>query len=148
MRAGSAQGGQLSETGVNTLWYVSFTRHRCNNIEAYRTAARIASRSMSQAAPEMTAETSQAVPPPESLHPQSREDWRKKDSALVQHLNDVFSPLQFPPELASRILTHGSHPDARVRHNGRLSFVGESHFCTGSPPVFFPPAHAHNDRLS
>ncbi|KAI0819863.1 hypothetical protein BC628DRAFT_1331750 [Trametes gibbosa] len=62
---------------------------------------------------------SQVITPSKSL-----EEWRRQDDALVRHLNDVFSPLQFPPELASRILTHASHPDAMRRHNGRLSFVG------------------------
>ncbi|EJF59875.1 hypothetical protein DICSQDRAFT_64192 [Dichomitus squalens LYAD-421 SS1] len=52
------------------------------------------------------------------------EQWKRQDDGLVRHLNDVFSPLQFPPELASRILTHASHPDAVRRHNARLSFVG------------------------
>jgi dsRNA-specific ribonuclease len=42
------------------------------------------------------------------------------------HLNKLFKPLQFPPELARRILTHGSHKNAVDGHNGRLSFVGMS----------------------
>ncbi|KAI6150078.1 hypothetical protein EDD17DRAFT_1193438 [Pisolithus thermaeus] len=46
------------------------------------------------------------------------------DSPLAAHLNSVFSPLQFPPELARRILTHGSHPEAIHGHNGRLAFIG------------------------
>lgn len=46
------------------------------------------------------------------------------DSPLAAHLNTVFSPLQFPPELARRILTHGSHPEAVHGHNGRLAFIG------------------------
>ncbi|KAI0080301.1 hypothetical protein K474DRAFT_1658017 [Panus rudis PR-1116 ss-1] len=45
-------------------------------------------------------------------------------SKLVSHLNELFSPLQFPPELAARILTHASHKDAIVSHNARLSFIG------------------------
>ncbi|KAJ3553023.1 hypothetical protein NM688_g3839 [Phlebia brevispora] len=43
---------------------------------------------------------------------------------LARHLNRVFSPLQFPPELAARILTHTSYRDWRVANNARLSFVG------------------------
>ena len=79
---------------------------------------------MSQQVAHGAASTSHdAEPVPPSM---SQEDWRRKDAHLVQHLNDLFSPLQFPPELASRILTHASHPDAKVRHNARLSFVGES----------------------
>ncbi|KAG1756686.1 uncharacterized protein EDB91DRAFT_1093921 [Suillus paluster] len=56
-----------------------------------------------------------------------------EDSAqFAAHLNNVFPSLQFPPELAQRILTHGSHKTAVHGHNGRLSFVGrrvlESYF--------------------
>ncbi|KAI0772996.1 hypothetical protein BD413DRAFT_712102 [Trametes elegans] len=71
---------------------------------------------------ENTAQTSRAaqVPTPSK----SREDWKRQDAVLARHLDDVFPPLKFPPELASRILTHASHPDAMRRHNGRLSFVG------------------------
>lgn len=43
---------------------------------------------------------------------------------MEQHLNSLFPPLKFPPELAARILTHTSHPDAIYRHNARLSFIG------------------------
>ncbi|CAL1695262.1 unnamed protein product [Somion occarium] len=49
---------------------------------------------------------------------------RPDPSRLVDHLNNVFQPLQFPPELAARILTHASHKDAIVSHNARLSFIG------------------------
>ncbi|KAJ8488544.1 hypothetical protein ONZ51_g3485 [Trametes cubensis] len=84
-------------------------------------AARLPCRSYSQAV-ERTAQASRTAP---VITPsKSRAEWQKQDAVLVQHLNDVFSPLKFPPELASRILTHASHPDAMRRHNGRLSFVG------------------------
>lgn len=43
---------------------------------------------------------------------------------LAQHLDTVFSPLQFPPELARRILTHASHKHSIHGHNARLSFIG------------------------
>ncbi|TFK23516.1 hypothetical protein FA15DRAFT_620706 [Coprinopsis marcescibilis] len=43
---------------------------------------------------------------------------------LADHLNQLFSPLKFPPELAHRILTHGSHVGARQGHNAGLSFMG------------------------
>ncbi|KAH8102538.1 ribonuclease-III-like-domain-containing protein [Cristinia sonorae] len=43
---------------------------------------------------------------------------------LAEHLNSVFSPLKFPPELAARILTHSSHRDAAASNNTRLSFIG------------------------
>jgi len=41
-----------------------------------------------------------------------------------EHLNQVFSPLQFPKELAKRILTHGSHSASAGGHNAGLSFIG------------------------
>ncbi|KAG2078227.1 hypothetical protein BDR04DRAFT_1131958 [Suillus decipiens] len=43
---------------------------------------------------------------------------------FAAYLNNVFPSLHFPPELAQRILTHGSHKTAVHGHNGRLSFVG------------------------
>ncbi|KAI0094939.1 ribonuclease-III-like-domain-containing protein [Irpex rosettiformis] len=45
-------------------------------------------------------------------------------SELAAHLNTTFSPLQFPPELAARILTHQSHKHAAISSNTRLSFIG------------------------
>ncbi|TFY69764.1 hypothetical protein EVJ58_g255 [Rhodofomes roseus] len=41
-----------------------------------------------------------------------------------EYLNSLFEPLKFPAELADRALTHASHPDAKIRHNARLSFMG------------------------
>jgi len=44
------------------------------------------------------------------------------------HLHNVFPELQFPPELAQRVLTHSSHVLAATRaHNGGLSFIGMLH---------------------
>lgn len=43
---------------------------------------------------------------------------------FATHLNSVFRSLEFPPELARRILTHGSHRAAIHGHNGRLGFIG------------------------
>ncbi|KAI0033631.1 ribonuclease-III-like-domain-containing protein, partial [Vararia minispora EC-137] len=43
---------------------------------------------------------------------------------LANHLNELFHPLEFPPELASRVLTHLSHRDAVHGHNARLAFLG------------------------
>ena len=48
----------------------------------------------------------------------------ENESHLAEHLNGLFHPLQFPPELARRILTHASHPAAINGHNAGLSFVG------------------------
>lgn len=71
----------------------------------------------------------------------SRQSWKQETSIsntdgpsvdssndqFATHLNGLFPPLQFPPELAKRMLTHRSHPSARHGHNGRLSFMGESY---------------------
>jgi len=44
---------------------------------------------------------------------------------LADHLNKSFGTLVFPPELATRLLTHASHPVSRVvGHNARFSFTG------------------------
>lgn len=49
-------------------------------------------------------------------------------SRFSRHLNEQFAPLNFPSELARRILTHGSHAKAPMDgHNARLAFVGTSH---------------------
>ncbi|KAF9220767.1 hypothetical protein BS17DRAFT_738801 [Gyrodon lividus] len=54
------------------------------------------------------------------------------DARFVAHLSSIFPSLEFPPELAKRMLTHGSHKAAVHGHNGRLGFVGrrvlESYF--------------------
>lgn len=49
----------------------------------------------------------------------------ESDSRFSRHLNGQFPPLDFPPDLARRVLTHGSHAKARTDgHNARLSFIG------------------------
>ena len=57
-----------------------------------------------------------------SSHTVSRVSY--DDARLASHLNSVFRSLEFPPELAKRILTHGSHRAAIHGHNGRLGFIG------------------------
>jgi hypothetical protein len=42
----------------------------------------------------------------------------------VQHLSKTFPPLEFPPELALRILTHLSHRDSVIGHNLCFASVG------------------------
>jgi hypothetical protein len=57
----------------------------------------------------------------------SRGFWRKEvqcETKFSDHLNGVFPGLQFPPELARRILTHASHQTATNGHNASLSFIG------------------------
>ncbi|KAF9004692.1 hypothetical protein BDQ17DRAFT_1354503 [Cyathus striatus] len=85
--------------------------------------------------------------------------------AMAWHLNQVFSPLEFSEELAHRVLTHSSHPEAREGHNGQLSFVAllfflltistSSHFRASynthprnlptSLPQLFPSLHRGHD---
>ncbi|EIM91859.1 uncharacterized protein STEHIDRAFT_151216 [Stereum hirsutum FP-91666 SS1] len=43
---------------------------------------------------------------------------------MAEHLNEVFAPLEFPPEVAQRVLTHLSHKDAVQGHNARFAFMG------------------------
>jgi len=56
----------------------------------------------------------------DTLSPSEQHD----DTSFSDHLNDVFPGLQFPPELARRVLTHGSHKAAIAGHNSRFSFIG------------------------
>jgi len=57
------------------------------------------------------------------------EDKGEIDPRFAAHLNRLFLPLEFPPELAQRLLTHGSHKAAARGHNARFSFLG-THFET------------------
>lgn len=43
---------------------------------------------------------------------------------LTEHLNGLFPGLEFPQELAKRLLTHASHPAAIDGHNGGFGFIG------------------------
>lgn len=43
---------------------------------------------------------------------------------LVEHLEKLFPPLEFPDVVASQALTHISAKEAWAGHNARLSFVG------------------------
>lgn len=59
-----------------------------------------------------------------SAHP-TTPDEDVLDSRFSRHLNEQFPPLQFPPELARRVLTHASYVKARTDgHNARLGFLG------------------------
>ncbi|THV00735.1 hypothetical protein K435DRAFT_656721 [Dendrothele bispora CBS 962.96] len=49
---------------------------------------------------------------------------REPSPAFAEHLNGLFPELEFPKELARRILTHSSHPAAIYGHNAALSFLG------------------------
>lgn len=52
----------------------------------------------------------------------------KKEAQFQEYLHRLLSPLQFPPEFAQRVLTHGSHYLARRGHNAGLSFIGALNF--------------------
>lgn len=60
---------------------------------------------------------------------QEKESWnertKKPELHFAEHLDGLFPTLQFPRELARRMLTHGSHPASVNGHNAGLSFVGE-----------------------
>ncbi|KAF9482733.1 hypothetical protein BDN70DRAFT_874754 [Pholiota conissans] len=53
-----------------------------------------------------------------------------KVSGFEEYMNRLFSPLRFSPEVAQRVLTHGSHRLARQGHNAALSFMGRRVFST------------------
>ena len=125
MRAGSAKSGQLSQTGVDPSRCVFLSTRWCIAAHEDLSAAKLPARAMSSQVAHAQVDPTQITPRPELLPHKTAEQWKKQDDVLARHLNEVFSPLQFPPELASRILTHASHPDAARRHNARLSFVGE-----------------------
>ncbi|KAJ6486766.1 ribonuclease-III-like-domain-containing protein [Mycena sanguinolenta] len=49
---------------------------------------------------------------------------QKPDQIFAEHLDGIFTPLKFPPELSARVLTHASHPAAFHGHNAQFSFIG------------------------
>ncbi|KZT04915.1 uncharacterized protein LAESUDRAFT_702867 [Laetiporus sulphureus 93-53] len=63
--------------------------------------------------------------------PPYRGDFKKRKppsaqslQELAEGLNARFKPLNFPPELAARILTHATHSNAYYFNSNRLSFIG------------------------
>ena len=69
--------------------------------------------------------TEHAEPHPSTTDPHTT-IAAEANARLARHLSTVFSPLEFPPELAARILTHSSFRDWRLAHNARFSFIGAS----------------------
>ncbi|KAG9311588.1 hypothetical protein JVU11DRAFT_7797 [Chiua virens] len=73
------------------------------------------------------------------------------DARFSAHLNSVFRSLDFPPELARRLLTHGSHKAAIHGHNGRLGFIGrrvlESYYLLFIHEAAHGRTHRDYDRL-
>jgi len=106
-------------------------------------------RALSQAhAAESDASASTLPTPPQDSRP------GPSVQEMEDHLNGLFQPLVFPPEMAARILTHASHPDALVRHNARLSFIGRRvlqtylHlFLASAPALQSSPAGVHDIEL-
>ena len=78
-----------------------------------RRSLSILSRRRLSTAPENTNSDSPSYP---SIPPSTN-----SDSSLLHRL---FPPLAFPPDLASRLLTHASHPAAALGHNARFAFIG------------------------
>ena len=65
--------------------------------------------------------------PKESSQENQSETSNGTPEELAHHLNETFGrTLVFPPGLATRLLTHASHPVSKVvGNNMRFSFVGE-----------------------
>ncbi|KAF9041451.1 ribonuclease-III-like-domain-containing protein [Panaeolus papilionaceus] len=68
---------------------------------------------------DMAAFSSRSSQTPENQHEQNY-----FAQSAVDHLSNLFPQLHFPPELAKRLLTHSSHPQAKDGHNGGLAFLG------------------------
>lgn len=56
----------------------------------------------------------------EREHPHAPTDSR----AVVEFLSKMFPPLEFPEDVALRIITHTSWKGGAEGHNGRLAFIG------------------------
>ena len=121
---------EFSENSQQAVsWYVIFHMaywEQClTSILGARTYAQAALRE--EPAPTYPAEAMGSTSQPQGLP--SASQWRDEYSPqpLAKHLNQLFSPLKFPPELAHRILTHGSHQTARYHgHNSGYNFMGTS----------------------
>jgi len=48
----------------------------------------------------------------------------KTEPHFAAHLNMIFQPLKFNPEIARRCLTHASHPSSINGHNAAMVFLG------------------------
>ena len=61
----------------------------------------------------------------------------KTEPHFATHLNMIFQPLKFNPEIARRCLTHASHPSSINGHNAAMTFLGSFKliFPTRPPPV-------------
>lgn len=86
-------------------------------------------RSLSNSQAQLQQRTLPAQPSGRRAASSSGPSLTRRDGAVnpEEHLNSLFAPLQFPAELADRMLTHGSHSSAKIRHNARLSFMGASY---------------------
>jgi len=48
----------------------------------------------------------------------------KTEPHFAAHLDMIFQPLRFNPEIARRCLTHASHPSSINGHNAAMTFLG------------------------
>jgi hypothetical protein len=46
------------------------------------------------------------------------------DETVVQHLQELFPPLDFPVDVALRVITHASWKGGEEGHNARMAFLG------------------------
>ncbi|KLO07780.1 hypothetical protein SCHPADRAFT_881219 [Schizopora paradoxa] len=63
---------------------------------------------------------SSSYPPPPKYFSRTKAD----SAPIVEHLQELFPGLEFPPELAVQMLTHASAKEAWAASNTRLSYVG------------------------
>ena len=117
----SSTSGPSDPTKLRSLYAHTSRRPRSTSSALYSPAPNSTSgrRSQSEASPTFTSGTSEE---------------------LASHLDKTFETLVFPPELATRLLTHASHPVSRVvGHNGRFAFTGEHPrlFCSPSTSAFY-----------
>jgi len=56
----------------------------------------------------------------ERAHPSAPTDADK----VVEHLQQLFPPLDFPVDVALRVITHASWKGGEEGHNGRMAFIG------------------------
>lgn len=98
-------------------------RPRRNDLDKDRTARREVT-SQRRKHEEVVTQEEHSMKEEENQWNGPRSTWKESAPQLAEHLNFLFPELNFPPEVAKRILTHGSHPSAIYGHNGAFSFMG------------------------
>ena len=56
----------------------------------------------------------------------------KPQPHFATHLNTIFQPLEFHPEISRRCLTHASHPSSINGHNAGMTFLGSLNLFSAS----------------